>query len=245
VKKVTVLIPCYNEAAAVGDLIRNLPADKLKALGYKLDVLVVDNNSTDGTADVARKAGARVEHESKQGKGNAIRKGFYSLADDTTCVVMLDGDNTYRPDELLRMIEPIDSGFVQVVLGSRLYGQISAGSMPTMNRFGNRLFSWLVRRGYKVPVNDVLTGYYAWSTDALKALRPHLKSTDFRIEMEMVTKMARLGLKICSVPISYDARTGTSSLKPVKDGSRIFGEWWRNMHWQARKPRASRAKAAK
>ncbi|SRR6266498_467178 len=234
-KKVTVLIPCYNEAEAIGDLIRHLPADKLRALGYKLDVLVVDNNSTDGTADVARKAGARVVHESKQGKGNAIQKGFYSLAADTTCVVMLDGDNTYRPDELLRMIEPIDNGFTQVVLGSRMYGQISAGSMPPANRFGNRLFSWLVRRGYKVPVTDVLTGYYAWSAKAVKALRPHLETTDFRIEMEMVTKMARLGLTICSVPISYDARLGTSSLKPIKDGMRIMGEYLSNLHWHPSK----------
>lgn len=94
---------------------------------------------------------------------------------------------------------------------------------------------WLVRRGYKVPVTEVLTGCYAWSAKAVKAWRPHLETTDFRIEMEMVTKMARLGLTICSVPISYNARLGTSSLNPVKDGLRIMGEYMSNLHWRSGK----------
>lgn len=233
-KKVTVLIPCYNEAAGIGRVIQNLPRTRLTAAGYALDVLVVDNNSTDNTAEVARQAGARVIHEPKRGKGNAIKTGFYSLCDDTDFVVMMDGDNTYRSEEILRLIEPIDSGFGEVILGSRMYGEISAGSMPRLNRWGNRIYSGMVRSAYGVPVTDVLTGYYAWSVDAIKGLRPHLKSSGFSIEMEMITKMAHLGYKIYSVPISYDSRQGSSNLSPIRDGYRIMRVYVQNLSWKPR-----------
>jgi len=230
--KITVLIPCYNEADAIADVIGKVPAAELKALGYDVEILVVDNNSKDNTAEIARQAGARVIHEGKQGKGNAIRTGFYSLSDDTRFVVMLDGDDTYRADEIVRLVEPIKSGFAQVILGSRMLGEMSVGSMHRLNRTGNVMFSWLVRIVYRVPVTDVLTGYYAWSIDAVKELRPHLKSTNFAIEMEMTTKMARLHHRIYSVPISYDARQGDSSLHPGRDGARIMRMFLRNLTWK-------------
>ncbi|HKX24642.1 MAG TPA: glycosyltransferase family 2 protein [Candidatus Saccharimonadales bacterium] len=229
--KITVLIPCYNEAEAIADVVRKVPQRDLHAAGYDVEILVVDNNSTDNTTEIARAAGARVVHEAKQGKGNAIRTGFYSLSDDTEYVVMLDGDDTYRAEEILRLVEPIRSGFAQVILGSRIMGYISVGSMHRMNRAGNVIFSWLVRTVYRVPVTDVLTGYYAWSIDAVKELRPHLQSTNFAIEMEMTTKMARLNQRLYSVPISYDSRQGDSSLHPVRDGARILRMFLSNLTW--------------
>ena len=230
-KKIVVLIPCYNEAEAISGVIRKVPVAKLNTFGYEVEVLVIDNNSTDGTAAIARQAGARVVHERKQGKGNAIRRGFYSLPEDTSFVVMLDGDDTYRTEEILRLVEPIDSGFAQVILGSRMLGNISQGSMRPFNRLGNIMYSWLVRMVYGAPVTDVLTGYFAWSAEAVRELRPHLVATDFAIEMEMVTKMARLGLPMYSVPISYDARQGDSSLHPIRDGYRILRMYLRNLNW--------------
>lgn len=229
--KITVLIPCYNEAEGIAEVIRKVPTRDLNAYGYDVEILVVDNNSTDNTAAVARKAGARVIHESQQGKGNALRAGFYSISDDTDFVVMLDGDDTYRSDEILRLIEPIKNNFAQAILGSRMMGNISVGSMRRFNRMGNSIYSWLVRTVYRVPVTDVLTGYYAWSIEAVKELRPHLTSTNFAIEMEMTTKMARLHHRIYSVPISYDARQGDSSLHPIRDGLRIMRMFLRNLTW--------------
>ncbi|HEY6736225.1 MAG TPA: glycosyltransferase family 2 protein [Candidatus Saccharimonadia bacterium] len=231
-RKVTVLIPCYNEEAGIGDVIKSFPKQALRRYGIELDVLVIDNNSQDNTATVAEAAGARVIFEGKKGKGNAIRTGFYSISDDTDYVVMLDGDNTYHGAELWRMIEPIDSNFCKVVIGSRLGGRISEGSMTAFNRFGNWVFSHLVRYAYQVNVTDVLTGYFAWHRDAIVELRPHLESAGFAIEMEMITRMARLGHEIYSVPISYTARAGESHLDPIGDGSRILKMFLSNLFWK-------------
>lgn len=239
-KRLTILIPCYNEADGIAQVIRSFKRGDIAAQGYELDILVIDNNSSDGTAEVAEAAGARVIHEAKQGKGNAIRTGFNSIGPETDYVVMLDGDNTYRPEEVLRLVEPIRSGFCNVVIGSRLGGRISQGSMTGFNRLGNWIFSHLVRYSYRVNVTDVLTGYFAWSRPAVEALRPHLKSNGFAIEMEMITKMARLGEEIYSVPISYHARAGESSLSPIGDGSRILKMYLQNLTWKPLPPKPQR-----
>ncbi|HSX42662.1 MAG TPA: glycosyltransferase family 2 protein [Candidatus Saccharimonadales bacterium] len=231
-KRVTVLIPCYNEAEAIATVITKFPRDKMAAMGFELDVLVIDNNSSDDTAVIARAAGARVITEKKQGKGNAIRTGFYSITENTDYVVMLDGDDTYKPEEIMRLVEPIEAGFAKVIIGSRMEGRMRDGSMKRLNKFGNQLYSQLVRSRYKVKVTDVLTGYYAWSREVIEELRPHLRSQGFAIEMEMVTKMARLGYEIFSVPVSYDPRLGESSLNPVYDGARIMHMYLRNLRWR-------------
>lgn len=233
-KKVTVIIPCFNEESGIASVIKGFPRTKMRAHGYSLDVLVIDNNSTDRTAQVATAAGARVIHEPKKGKGNAIRLGFYNIDDTTDYVVMLDGDDTYRPEEILRLLEPLHSGFCSVVIGSRLGGRISAGSMRSFNRLGNWTYSHFVRYSYRVNVTDVLTGYFAWNRSAIYKLRPHLVSDGFAIEMEMITKMAKLGEEIYSVPISYHARAGESSLNPVRDGARILGMFAQNLSWKPR-----------
>src|ERR1700728_1440735 len=94
------------------------------------------------------------------------------------------------------------------------------------------MYSHLVRSFYRVNVTDVLTGYFAWSREAIERLHPHLKSEGFAIEMEMVTKMARLGEEIYSVPISYDKRAGTTNLRPIYDGTRILWMFTKNLMWR-------------
>jgi len=231
-KKVTVLIPCYNEAESITGVVTGFPVQQMKAHGYALKVVVINNNSSDQTAAVARAAGAQVIHETRQGKGHAIRTGFHRVTKDTDYVVMLDGDFTYNPAEIIRLLEPINSGFCNVVIGSRLGGRITSGSMTTFNRLGNWIFSHLVRYLYRVNVTDVLTGYFAWDRHAIERLRPHLTSQGFAIEMEMITKMAKLGEEIYSVPISYHSRSGSSSLRPIRDGARILAMYLRNFFWR-------------
>lgn len=233
-KKITVLIPCYNEQRGIASVIQGFPKQHIERAGYTLEIIVIDNSSADRTSEIARECGATVLFEPKKGKGNAIRRGFYSISDDTDYVVMIDGDGTYQPKEILRLIEPLDSGFCNVVIGSRLGGRVGKGSMTSLNRVGNWIFSHLVRYFYLVNVTDVLTGYFAWKREALVKLRPHLASEGFAVEIEMVTKMARLGEEIYCVPITYATRAGESNLRPFYDGSRILWMFTKNLFWKPR-----------
>ena len=231
-KKVTVVIPCYNEAKGIGDVIAKFPRADLREQGIELEVLVVDNNSSDDTARVAAEAGARVVSELQKGKGNALRTGFKNLSDDTDYVVMLDGDDTYDPGEILRLLEPLRSGFSDVVVGSRLYGSIQSDAMNKLNFIGNKLFTFTARLLYGSNVTDVLTGYFAWRKEAIDELAPYIQSSGFAIEMEMVIKMARLGHRMTSVPISYFNRAGESHLRPLRDGSRILWVMLKHLMWR-------------
>jgi dolichol-phosphate mannosyltransferase len=231
-KKIIALIPCYNEAGGIKEVIESFPIDKIKSHGFNLEIIVIDNNSTDRTAEIARSLGAAVIHEPKKGKGNAMRTGFdAAIKSGADYIVMLDGDNTYRPEEILRLIEPLDSDFATVVIGSRLGGKILEGSMTAFNRLGNWAYSHLVRHFYRVNMTDVLTGYFAWKREALERLRPYIQSEGFAIEMEMVTKMARLGEDITCVPISYHPRAGVTNLRPIYDGTRILWMFTKNLRW--------------
>jgi glycosyltransferase involved in cell wall biosynthesis len=216
--KITVIISCYNESESIANVINGFPRDYLKHDNYELEILVVDNNSTDNTAEVAAKAGATVIFEQKKSKGNALKTGFQNLSPDVDYAVMLDGDDTYSPKELLRMMEPLYSNFCDAVIGSRLGGKIHGDSMAFFNRSGNWIFTHLVRYTYRANVTDILTGYFAWKKDVIDQLYPHLTSEGFAIEMEMITEMARLGHDMYSVPISYTQRAGVI---PIYDRSKM------------------------
>lgn len=231
-KQLTVMIPCYNEEKGIQEVVERIPREQLRRFGYAVEVLVIDNNSSDDTAALAEKAGARVVFEKKQGKGHAVKKGIRSVSPETDIVVMLDGDATYHPEEMLRLVELLDSGFCDVVLGSRLVGKRREGSMPLLNLLGNWFFTFLVRVAYHGNVTDVCTGYFAWRKPVLKQLSRYLESDGFSIEMEMIAKMARMGFQIYAVPISYDPREGSSSLQPFRDGVKILHAWFRNLLWR-------------
>ncbi|HET9411574.1 MAG TPA: glycosyltransferase [Candidatus Saccharimonadales bacterium] len=231
-EKVAVVIPCYNEAESIAKVIKRIPKDKLHKQGVETTILVIDNNSTDNTATIAKKAGAVVVHEPQKGKGNALRTGFKSVPPDTDYVVMLDGDDTYNAAEMLRLLEPLKSNFCDVVIGSRLGGKIHKAAMSRLNRFGNQLFTLAVRILYGTKTTDILTGYFAWKKSSLDQLAPHIKSPGFAIEMEMVTKMARLGQYIASVPISYNRRDTQSNLHPFRDGFKILLVLLGNLFWR-------------
>lgn len=231
-KKITVIVPCYNESGAIAKVLKAFPQKKLNQLDWELEVMVVDNNSTDNTKDIAEQHGASVITEHKKGKGHALLKGLQEIKSDVDYVVMLDGDNTYYPQEIIRMIEPLDSSFCDAILGSRIQGKIHDGAMNQIGRLGNWLFSFLVRYFYRVNVTDVLTGYFAWKKSSLDRLIPHLSSTGFEIEMDMITKMARLGMEVYSVPISYHNRIGSSKLNHLTDGLIIFKTFLANLWWK-------------
>jgi dolichol-phosphate mannosyltransferase len=194
---------------------------------------VVDSASSDRTAEVARKLGVRVVR-APAGKGNAIRTGFRSISKDTDFVVMLDGDDTYKGHEIPRMIEPLESGFCDVIIGSRLEGRMNSKSMSFSHRLANWFFTFTTRQFYRANVTDTCTGFFAWKRKVVKKLNGCIKSPGFAIEAEMITKMARLGYKVYSVPITYDPRHGESKLAPIGDGLRITWMLYKNIWWRAR-----------
>ena len=231
-KKITILIPCYNEEKGIGKVISCVPKDKLKKLGYKFEILVIDNNSKDKTTKVAKSHGATVVFEEKQGKGHALVTGFKNVSDDTDYVVMLDGDNTYRPSEIDRLIEPLESGFCDVIIGSRLEGKRNGTALSFSHKLANWFFTFFVRIFYLVNTTDTCTGYFAWKKKVIDQLIPHIESDGFAIEAEMITKMAKLGYNIYSVPITYDHREGDSKLSPLIDGIKITWMMVKNLKWK-------------
>lgn len=230
-KKIAILIPCYNEEKGIGKVIKNVPKEKLFQLGFQTEVIVINNNSTDKTQQIAEENNARVIVEAKKGKGNAIKTGFLSIKEDTDYVIMLDGDDTYNPSEIPRLIEPLESGFCDVIIGSRLEGRTLNGSLKLGNRIANWVYVFLVRHFYQINVTDVLSGFFAWKREALDNLKLHLSSDGFAIEMEMVTKMVKLGYQIYSVPITYGIREGKSKINPINDGLRILKMFFKNLYW--------------
>ena len=231
-KKITLIIPCYNEEKGIGKVLDDIPKNKLKKHGFSINVIIVDNNCTDKTSEIARKKGAKVIFEPNPGKGNAIRTGFRNISKDTDFVVMLDGDNTYKAEEIPRLIEPLDAGFCDVIIGSRLEGKINRHSMSLSHKFVNWAWTFFVRHFYGANVTDTCTGYFAWTRKAIANLNGYLKSEGFAIEAEMITKMSKLGHKIYSVPITYDPRHGDSKLAPIGDGIKISLMLIQNLGWK-------------
>ncbi|HVZ12633.1 MAG TPA: glycosyltransferase [Patescibacteria group bacterium] len=230
-KKLVILIPCFNEERGLLKVLPQIPYERLSAVGYETAVIVIDNKSTDRTNEVGRKNGAQVIYEAKKGKGYAIRTGFQSIMRDTDIVVMLDGDGTYKASEIPRLIEPIDSYFCDVVVGSRLGGKSLKNSFKTQNRVANWFYTFLVRTAYKANITDVLSGFFAWRASVITEMEPFLESDGFSIEMEMITKMKKLGFSMYSVPITYDERIGDTKLRSVSDGIKILISFFKYLSW--------------
>jgi len=231
-KKITIVIPCLNEEEGIGTVIDDLPRKQLAERGFKADIIVIDNNCKDRTAEIAKSKGALVVKERKRGKGRAMIRGFSLVPKDTDYVVMIDGDASYDIKEIHRLIEPLENGFGDVIVGSRLHGRIETKSMPTGNRWGNWLFTFLARVGYDTNVTDVCSGFFAWKYSVIEQLRKHIKSNSYSLEMEMIAKMAKMNFGCFSVPISYNLRNGQSSLRPIRDGSQILHAWARYLNWK-------------
>jgi glycosyltransferase involved in cell wall biosynthesis len=229
--KITVIIPCYNEEKGIIKVIQDIPKEKLLQLGFETQILIVDNNSTDKTAQICRSLGVSVIFEEKQGKGHAIKTGFNAVSADTKYVVMLDGDNTYKAREIPRLIEPLENDFCDCVVGSRLGGKIKKNSLKFENRLANWFFTFLVRQQYRANVTDVLSGFFAWKKEVTDELRFHLVSDGFSIEMEMITKMVKLDFEVYSVPITYDVREGETKVDSLKDGLKILLTFIKNTYW--------------
>jgi glycosyltransferase involved in cell wall biosynthesis len=210
---VDVIIPALDESRSLPLVLGDLPRDRVR------HVLVVDNGSTDGTADVARDAGAAVIEEPRRGYGRACLSGIDWVAARSPApdvVVFLDADYSDHPEELPELVEPIARGEADLVVGSRTLGRAEPGALLPQARFGNRLASFLIRLLYRVPVTD-LGPFRAVRWDALRGLG--MRDTNFGWTAEMQVKAARQGLRYRETPVSYRKRVGVSKITGTVSGT--------------------------
>ncbi|MBQ9567225.1 MAG: glycosyltransferase [Lachnospiraceae bacterium] len=213
--KTVVLIPCYNEAKSIRAVI-----DDFKESMPDAEIYVFDNNSTDGTDEIAASAGAIVRYESRQGKGNVIRTMFREI--DADCYIMADGDNTYPASFAPVLQRLVLSGKADMAIGDRLSSSYFTENKRPFHNFGNRLVRGLINRLFKAKVNDIMTGARAFSRDFVKSFAVFSKG--FEIETEMTIFALEHNFKIAEVPIEYRDRDADnpSKLSTYSDGYKVI-----------------------
>lgn len=214
-KKIAVLIPCYNEAKTIEKVVKDY-----KKILPEADIYVYDNNSTDGTDEIALKAGAIVRYEPRQGKGNVIRTMFREIKAD--CYLMIDGDDTYPSENATEMCELILNGKADMVIGDRLSSTYFTENKRLFHNFGNKIVRWLINKIFKCNINDIMTGYRAFSYDFVKSF-PVL-SKGFEIETEMSIFAVDKNFKIKEIPVAYRDRPegSVSKLNTYSDGIKVL-----------------------
>jgi glycosyltransferase involved in cell wall biosynthesis len=212
--RVSVIIPTRNEAASIGRVLADLPADLVT------EVIVVDGNSTDGTPEIAARMGARVVSEQRRGYGRACLRGL-ACASAPDVVVFLDGDYSDRPAELPLLLAPISDERADITLGSRLAGPRMPGALPWHAEFGNRLAAGLITLLFQQRITD-LGPFRAARADVLRALA--LEETTYGWAVELILKGALRGFRIVEVPVSYHPRIGKSKISGTFSGT--LGAAW-------------------
>jgi glycosyltransferase involved in cell wall biosynthesis len=217
--QVSVVIPCLDEEEAVGAVVEQA-WEGIRRSGRGGEVIVVDNDSSDRSAEVAAEHGATVVCERRRGYGSAYLAGLQQARGEY--VVMGDADRTYPIDELAPFVERLEDGD-DLVLGSRFKGRIHGDAMPWLNRrVGNPILTGLLNLFFGVKVSDAHCGMRAVRREALETLDLH--STGMEFASEMVFKAYRRGLKVSEIPIDYFPRTGESKLNR-------FGDAWRHIRF--------------
>ena len=214
-KKIAVLIPCYNESKTIAKVV----SDYKKVLP-EADIYVYDNNSSDGTDEIAKKAGAIVRYEYKQGKGNVIRSMFRDI--DADCYLMIDGDDTYPAENAREMCDLILEGKADMVNGDRLSSTYFTENKRPFHNFGNKIVRWLINKLFKNNIKDIMTGYRAFSYQFVKGF-PVL-SKGFEIETEMTIHAVDKNFRVVEIPVTYRDRPegSVSKLNTYSDGAKVL-----------------------
>lgn len=213
--KIAVLIPCYNESQTIAKVVTDWKTALPEAVVY-----VYDNNSTDGTADIARAAGAVVRPEYLQGKGNVIRRMFREI--DAQVYLMTDGDDTYPADHAREMADLVLYRQADMVVGDRLSSTYFTENKRRFHNFGNSIVRWSINTLFRSHIRDIMTGCRAFSYEFVKTF-PVL-SAGFEIETEMTIHALDKNMKIDHVTVDYrDRPSGSESkLNTVRDGIRVL-----------------------
>lgn len=214
--KIAVLIPCYNESKTIGKVV----SDFKNVLPPEAKIYVYDNNSTDGTDEIARAAGAIVRYEYRQGKGNVVRKMFQDI--DAECYLMADGDDTYPAEYAPEMVEKVLKRKVDMVVGDRLSSTYFTENKRPFHNFGNSLVRGTINKLFHSNVKDIMTGYRAFSYDFVKTFP--VVSKGFEIETEMTIHAISMNMYVENVVVQYRDRPegSESKLNTVKDGCKVL-----------------------
>ena len=213
--KIAVLVPCYNESKTIEKVVMDFKKVLPEAVIY-----VYDNNSSDGTAEIARKAGAVVRYEYQQGKGNVIRRMFREI--DAECYVMADGDDTYPAENAREMTELVLQKNVDMVVGDRLSSTYFEENKRPFHNFGNSIVRKSINILFDNDIKDIMTGYRAFSYEFVKTF-PVL-SKGFEIETEMSIHAVHKNMHIKNVVIEYRDRPdgSVSKLNTYSDGLKVI-----------------------
>jgi glycosyltransferase involved in cell wall biosynthesis len=241
---IVAVIPALDEAASIAQVVETLRGQRTAAL-YR--VIVVDNGSSDGTGEIARRAGASVVREERRGYGYACLAGVLA-ATEAGVIVLLDGDAADDPDDLSRILDPLLSGEADLVVGSRTLGSREAGSMTTQQVLGNCLAAFLMRHIYGVKVTD-LGSFRAIRRKDLLALQ--MREMTYGWPVEMMVKAARADYRYREVPVRHRRRSGGASkvggtLKgSLKAGWYIISTILRYCRWTPRERAGELSKEAR
>jgi len=207
--KVIVAIPCFNEQDFIGDIVS-------RARNYVDKVIVIDDGSTDNTAEVARAAGAEViQHKERRGAGAATKSGFEAAkANNADLLVTLDGDGQHNPDEIPKVLAPALRGEADLVIGSRFIEPQT--NVPRYRRFGIDVITWLCNLGSRVKISDSQSCFRAYSRRLLEAV--DITEDGFGFSVQMLIQARRKGFVIKEVPISCVYHSQGSSLNPIAHG---------------------------
>ena len=218
--KIAVLIPCYNEAATIEKVVRDFRAALPEAVIY-----VYDNNSTDHTDEIARAAGAVVRYERRQGKGNVMRTMFRDI--EAQCYLMADGDDTYPAQYAPQMVRAVLEDGADMVIGDRLSSTYFTENKRPFHNVGNVLVRKLVNYFFKGNIQDIMTGYRAFSRLFVKTY-PVL-SKGFEIETEMSIHALDKNFRLVNIPVDYrDRPAGSESkLNTYSDGAKVLATIFR------------------
>ena len=213
--EIAVLVPCYNESKTIEKVVKDFKAALPDATIY-----VYDNNSKDGTDEIARNAGAVVRYEYQQGKGNVIRRMFREI--DAKCYIMADGDDTYPAEEACKLCEAVLCRNADMVVGDRLSSSYFEENKRPFHNFGNSLVRGTINSMFKSDIRDIMTGYRAFSYQFVKSF-PVL-SKGFEIETEMSIHAIDKNMRVENVIIQYRDRPegSVSKLNTYSDGIKVL-----------------------
>lgn len=210
--KTCVVIPTYNESRTIADIVQ-------KIKGQGLDVLVIDDGSTDGTGSIAKNSGAIVlRNETNEGKGASLILGFYyALNKNFDAVITMDGDGQHLPEEILFFLKAAAYSNSSIIIGNRMSEN---KNMPLVRILTNRFMSWLISKIIRQQIPDTQCGFRLIKRDVLEKLC--LVTSRYETETELLIKSSRLGFKIESIPIKTIYSAEKSQIQPLRDTFRFF-----------------------